>query len=60
MTEKTFLIPESTRQAIAQYLVERPWREVDPLIRALMTLDEAKAANSDEEKILADNGYFDN
>lgn len=41
MNEPCYLLPESVRQALAQYLVNQPWYAVDAILRALMDLKPA-------------------
>lgn len=58
MKEKMYVLPESVRQALAQYLTSRPWREVDPLIRAIFDLGEVKE-KIDGCREVASNDYID-
>jgi hypothetical protein len=38
MPEKTYILTENVRQAIAAYLAKRPWEEVAQLMSALGSL----------------------
>jgi len=45
MSNETYLIPEALLKAVHDYLMNRPMREVEPLVTALRNVDKKEAAD---------------
>lgn len=51
MTEKAFLIPESLKNGLIEYLGSRPWREVAGAMQQLMVLKESATEPDDCKEV---------
>lgn len=52
---KTYLLPETVRDAVLNYLVQRPYAEVAQGVAALQRLEEVPASQNDREPSQGEN-----